>query len=54
MSRRAKSRPRGGRRETAGKWERWQFLATVTRVVIEVLEPLIDRYLGGGGPGRLL
>lgn len=44
---RAGKRRRGGGRAAAERWERWQFFATVARIVIEVL----DRF--GGGPGHL-
>lgn len=39
----------------ARRWERRQFLATVaTRIVAIILEPLLDRWYGGTGNGRLL
>jgi len=50
MSRPANRRPKGGRREKAAdRWERWQFLTTVAKIVVEALD-LLDHYLGGGGP----
>jgi hypothetical protein len=53
MARPAKSRHRDGRRAAAERWERWQFLAAIARIVIDVLEPWLDHWSGGGGPGRL-
>jgi hypothetical protein len=53
MSRPAKRRRKDGSRAAADRWDRWQFWSLIVRVVIEVLEPLADRWLGGGGPGRL-
>jgi hypothetical protein len=34
-------------------WIAWQLLTSIIRIVVEILEPWIDR-LGGGGPARLL
>jgi len=48
-----KRRHHGGKRAPAGKWERWQFLATTARFVVEVLQLLRDHVISGGGPGRL-
>ena len=45
---RAGKRRRGGVRATADRWARWQLLATIARIVIDVL----DRFVGGG-PGHL-
>ena len=42
-----------GKKAPADAWERWQLVASIVRVVIEVAGPWLDR-LGGGGPGRLL
>jgi hypothetical protein len=39
--------------EAADTWARWQLLASITRIGIEIMQPLLDRFLGGG-PGRLL
>ena len=40
------------KQETADAWARWQLLASITRIVIEIVQPLLDRY--GGGAGRIL
>jgi hypothetical protein len=40
-----------GKKATADRWERWQLVSSVLRIVEIALEWL-DR--GGGGPGRLL
>jgi len=53
MSRPAKRRRKDDRRAAAERWKRYQFFATVIRIVVEAAD-LIDRYFGGGGPGRLL
>jgi hypothetical protein len=55
MARSAKKRRhRDGGRAAAGRWERWQLLATILRIVVEIVEPLLgDRWFGGGGSGRL-
>ena len=44
-------RHHNGERADAERWARWQFAATVIRVIIEIIE-IIDH--GGNGPGRLL
>jgi hypothetical protein len=41
----------GDKRADAEWWERWQFAATIIRIVIEVID-LFDH--GGSGPGCLL
>lgn len=51
--RKSKNRQRGAKQEAADIWVRWQLLASITRIVIEILEPWLDRF-AGGGPGRLL
>jgi hypothetical protein len=38
------------KQETADAWVRWQLLASIARIVIEIVQPLLDRY----GGGRLL
>jgi hypothetical protein len=43
-----------GKTATAGEWERWQLATSIARMVIEIVQPWLDRFLGGGGPGRLL
>jgi hypothetical protein len=35
---------------TADAWARWQLLATITRIVIDIVQPLLDR----SGGGRIL
>ena len=45
------SRRHDGKRADAARWARWQFVATLVRVAIEVID-LFDH--GGSGPGRLL
>jgi hypothetical protein len=42
---------RDGRQATPNAWERWQLFASITRIVVEILEPWLDRF---GGPGRLM
>jgi hypothetical protein len=54
MTRPAKRRHHDGRRAATERWDRRQFWASVTRIVIEILEPLANHWFGGGGPGRLL
>jgi hypothetical protein len=44
---------RRDKQETADAWVRWQLLASITRIVIEIAQPLLERF-GGGGPGHLL
>jgi hypothetical protein len=44
---------RGSNRATTDAWERWQLYASITRIVMAILQPLIDRFTDTG-PGRLL
>jgi hypothetical protein len=53
LARPGKRRRNGGKRAATDRWERWQLLASIARIVIEVVQPLIDRFFGGGGPGQL-
>jgi hypothetical protein len=53
MARPGTRRRNGGNRAAAERWARWQLLAAIVRIVIAVAQPLLDRYLGGGGPGHL-
>ena len=51
--RKKQDRMTGGRRRAssrvrAGRTERWQLLAMTARIVIELLEPFLDRFYGGG------
>ena len=46
-------RKRDGRQAAADAWGRWQLFASVTRIVIEIVQPWLDRF-AGSGPGRLL
>jgi hypothetical protein len=48
---RSTTRHHDGKRSSAERWARWQFVATVIRVVVEIID-MIDH--GGTGPGRLL
>ncbi len=52
MARPGKRRRNGDIRVATDEWERWQLLATIARIVIEVVQPLLDHFLGGG-PGHL-
>jgi len=49
MSRPGKKHRHGGKQAATDKWQRWQLVATVVRIVVD----LLDRF-AGGGPGRLL
>ena len=51
MARTGKRRNRG-KKATAEGWERWQLLASIARIVIEIVQPWLDHFIGGG-PGRL-
>ena len=53
VARPGKRRRNGGRRTAVDGWERWQLLASIARIVIEVAQPLLDHFFGGGGPGHL-
>lgn len=52
MARTGKRRNRG-KKATADAWERWQLVTSIVRIMIEIVQPWLDRF-GGGGPGRLL
>ena len=54
MARPGKRRRNGGNRAATDGWERWQLFASIARIVIEIMQPLIDRFIDGGGPGHLL
>jgi hypothetical protein len=41
-----------GKKAADEEWQRWQMISLITRIVIEIMQPLLDRFLGGG-PGRL-
>jgi hypothetical protein len=49
MSKPGKNRRHGGKQAVTDRWQRWQLVATVVRIVVD----LLDRF-AGGGPGRLL
>ena len=49
MSKSGKNRRRSVEQAAADRWQRWQLLATVVRIAVD----LFDRF-AGGGPGRLL
>ncbi len=53
MARPGKSCRKGGNRAAIDRWERKQLIATIARIVIEIVQPLLDRFFGGGGPGHL-
>ena len=54
MARPGKRRRNGGNRAATDTWERRQLYATIARLAIEIMQPLIERFIGGGGPGHLL
>ena len=51
MTRPGRSR-KGVNRAAIEEREREQLFAAITRIMIAVAQALIDRFLGGGGPGH--
>jgi hypothetical protein len=47
----AATRRSASSRARTDKMERWQLLGLAARIVIELLEPIVDHFFG---PGRLL
>ncbi len=54
MARQGKRRRNGGNRTATDRWEHWQLYASIARVAIAIVQPLIDHFFGGDGPGHLL
>ena len=49
MSKSGKNRRRNGEQAATDRWQRWQLLATVVRIVVDLFDHFAE-----GGPRRLL